>query len=131
MMICFRKYIALSSRLSCGRASFSRVGTVCRSSVSACNQRRRLLSLIKTQGENYSKPNSTKSRTINEISETESDSEAGTNMKTEDTPTEKSDVREAYPEIEPFDSGFLQVSDLHQIYYEQSGKADGKPVLFL
>ncbi|KAK2175393.1 hypothetical protein NP493_732g02011 [Ridgeia piscesae] len=52
-------------------------------------------------------------------------------MKTEDTPTEKSDVREAYPEIEPFDSGFLQVSDLHQIYYEQSGKADGKPVLFL
>ena len=39
--------------------------------------------------------------------------------------------RSLYPEIEPFDSGFLQVSDLHTLYYEQSGNPDGKPVVFL
>lgn len=36
-----------------------------------------------------------------------------------------------YPEIEPYQSGMLQVSDLHSIYYEQSGNPDGKPVVFL
>ncbi|WP_306581896.1 prolyl aminopeptidase [Dokdonella sp.] len=36
-----------------------------------------------------------------------------------------------YPEIEPFDSGFLSVSPLHRVYYEQCGKPDGKPVVFL
>ena len=36
-----------------------------------------------------------------------------------------------YPSIEPFSSGLLQVSDLHQIYYEQSGNPNGKPVLFI
>ena len=41
------------------------------------------------------------------------------------------DLTELYPEIEPFDSGHLKVSDIHQIYYEQSGKKDGKPVIFL
>ncbi|MEW5833662.1 MAG: prolyl aminopeptidase [Pseudomonadota bacterium] len=39
--------------------------------------------------------------------------------------------RSLYPEIEPFDSGFLKVSDLHTLYYEQSGNPDGKPVVFL
>jgi proline iminopeptidase len=39
--------------------------------------------------------------------------------------------RQLYPEIEPFDSGFLKVSDLHTVYYEQSGNPDGKPVVFL
>lgn len=41
------------------------------------------------------------------------------------------DRRSLYPEIEPFDSGMLQVSDLHSIYYEQCGNPAGKPVVFL
>ncbi|EDV27170.1 uncharacterized protein TRIADDRAFT_22406 [Trichoplax adhaerens] len=36
-----------------------------------------------------------------------------------------------YPDIEPYDSGFLKVSDLHTIYYEQCGNASGNPVMFL
>jgi len=39
--------------------------------------------------------------------------------------------RGLYPEISPFDTGFLQVSPLHKLYYEQSGNPDGKPVVFL
>ncbi len=39
--------------------------------------------------------------------------------------------RSFYPEIEPFDSGMLKVSDLHTIYYEQSGNPNGKPVVFV
>ncbi|MHB1273112.1 MAG: prolyl aminopeptidase [Rhodanobacter sp.] len=40
-------------------------------------------------------------------------------------------LRSLYPEIEPFDSGFLVVSALHTLYYEQSGNPHGKPVVFL
>lgn len=36
-----------------------------------------------------------------------------------------------YPPIEPFTTGFLKVSDAHNIYYEVSGNRDGKPVVFL
>ncbi|MFM8479918.1 MAG: prolyl aminopeptidase [Gammaproteobacteria bacterium] len=39
--------------------------------------------------------------------------------------------RELYPAIEPNRSGWLRVSDLHEIYWEESGNADGKPVVFL
>ncbi len=39
--------------------------------------------------------------------------------------------RTLYPEIEPFDTGMLKVSELHTLYYEQSGNANGKPVVFL
>ena len=39
--------------------------------------------------------------------------------------------RVLYPDIEPYDSGFLQVSPLHRIYYEQCGNPAGKPVVFL
>ncbi len=39
--------------------------------------------------------------------------------------------RGLYPEIEAFDSGMLKVSELHTLYYEQSGNPDGKPVVFL
>ncbi len=42
-----------------------------------------------------------------------------------------SPLRSLYPEIEPFDQGFLQVSPLHTLYYEQSGNPQGKPVVFL
>ncbi len=40
-------------------------------------------------------------------------------------------MRDFYPEIEPFKTGTLQVSDRHKIYFEQCGNPDGKPVLFL
>jgi pimeloyl-ACP methyl ester carboxylesterase len=37
----------------------------------------------------------------------------------------------AYPAIEPFDAGRLRVSALHKIAYEQCGRPDGKPAVFL
>ncbi|MBD2081209.1 prolyl aminopeptidase [Leptolyngbya sp. FACHB-17] len=40
-------------------------------------------------------------------------------------------MRHLYPAIEPYQSGMLPVSDLHTIYYEQSGNPNGKPVVFL
>ncbi|MFL6331895.1 MAG: prolyl aminopeptidase [Pyrinomonadaceae bacterium] len=40
-------------------------------------------------------------------------------------------MRELYPPIEPYDSGRLQVSPLHNIYYEQCGYPEGQPVVFL
>lgn len=40
-------------------------------------------------------------------------------------------VRPLYPEIEPHRSGWLQVSDLHQLYWEESGNPEGVPVVFL
>ena len=39
--------------------------------------------------------------------------------------------RSLYPDIEPYDSGFLQVSPLHRVYYEQCGNPEGKPAVFL
>jgi len=36
-----------------------------------------------------------------------------------------------YPEIEPFNDGHLRVSELHEIYYEECGNPDGKPVVFV
>ena len=36
-----------------------------------------------------------------------------------------------YPEIEPYNSGKLAVSDVHSIYWEESGNPKGKPVVFL
>ena len=38
---------------------------------------------------------------------------------------------ELYPPIEPYNHGWLQVSDIHEIYYEESGNKDGNPVVFL
>ena len=40
-------------------------------------------------------------------------------------------MRTLYPEIEPYDSGLLKVTDVHQLYYEQCGNPMGKPVVFL
>jgi proline iminopeptidase len=40
-------------------------------------------------------------------------------------------MRELYPAIEPYNSGTLKVSDIHTIYYEESGNPQGKPVVFL
>ena len=38
---------------------------------------------------------------------------------------------ELYPEIQPYETGMLPVSTLHQIYWEQVGKPNGVPVVFL
>lgn len=38
---------------------------------------------------------------------------------------------ELFPEIQPYDSGYLKVSDIHEIYYEQSGNPEGKAIFFL
>jgi proline iminopeptidase len=39
--------------------------------------------------------------------------------------------RTLYPEIEPYKVGRLRVSDVHDLYFEESGNPDGKPVVFL
>ena len=39
--------------------------------------------------------------------------------------------RTLYPEIEPYDSGMIEVGDGHRLYWELSGNPDGKPVVFL
>jgi proline iminopeptidase len=36
-----------------------------------------------------------------------------------------------YPPIEPYRTGTLQVSDVHEIYFEESGNPGGKPAVFL
>ncbi|MDB9311606.1 prolyl aminopeptidase [Spirulina sp. CS-785/01] len=40
-------------------------------------------------------------------------------------------MRELYPPIEPYNEGYLKVSDLHTLYFEESGNPQGKPVIFL
>ncbi|HEV2761972.1 MAG TPA: prolyl aminopeptidase [Pyrinomonadaceae bacterium] len=40
-------------------------------------------------------------------------------------------MRTLYPPIEPYETGRLQVSPVHNLYYEQSGNPDGLPVVFL
>ena len=37
----------------------------------------------------------------------------------------------AYPDIEPYHIGRLQVSEQHDLYFEESGNPDGRPVVFL
>jgi proline iminopeptidase len=39
--------------------------------------------------------------------------------------------RSLYPAITPYESGFLRVSPIHELYWEQSGNPEGKPVVFL
>jgi proline iminopeptidase len=40
-------------------------------------------------------------------------------------------MRDLYPAIEPFKTERLRVSDLHELYLEQSGRPDGEPVVFV
>lgn len=40
-------------------------------------------------------------------------------------------MQELYPIIQPYQTGTLQVSGLHSIYFEQVGNPQGKPVIFL
>jgi len=39
--------------------------------------------------------------------------------------------RELYSEIEPFEEGYLDIGDGHQLYYDVSGNPDGIPAVFL
>jgi proline iminopeptidase len=39
--------------------------------------------------------------------------------------------RTLYPEIQPYDTGMLDVGDGHTLYWELSGNPNGKPVVFL
>jgi proline iminopeptidase len=45
--------------------------------------------------------------------------------------TMKDPVSWLYPPIEPYHTDRLRVSSVHELYFEQSGKPDGKPVVFL
>ena len=40
-------------------------------------------------------------------------------------------LKTLYPPVEPYDSGHIRVSPVHQLYYEQCGTPNGKPVVFL
>ncbi len=40
-------------------------------------------------------------------------------------------LQELYPPIEPYSTGYLDVSSLHSLYFEEVGNPEGKPVLFL
>lgn len=40
-------------------------------------------------------------------------------------------LKSLYNPIEPFDTGRLKVSPVHELYYEQCGNPEGKPVVFL
>jgi proline iminopeptidase len=40
-------------------------------------------------------------------------------------------MRDLYPDLEPFDSGMLDVGDGQLVYYEVSGNPDGKPAVYL
>jgi proline iminopeptidase len=40
-------------------------------------------------------------------------------------------LRTLYPEIEPYRTGRLKVSAIHEIYWEESGNPQGKPVVFV
>lgn len=40
-------------------------------------------------------------------------------------------LREFYPAVEPFETGRLKVSELHELYYEQVGNPHGRPIVFL
>src|SRR6202035_1135585 len=43
----------------------------------------------------------------------------------------KDPVTWLYPSVEPYNTGRLQVSPVHEIYFEESGNPTGRPVIFL
>lgn len=43
----------------------------------------------------------------------------------------ETELRGLYPPIEPFDEGWLRVSDLHEIHFEQCGNPDAPAALFV
>jgi proline iminopeptidase len=51
--------------------------------------------------------------------------------KTAARPKARETLRNLYPDIEPYRTGYLKVSDVHEIYFEESGNPRGKPAVFL
>lgn len=47
------------------------------------------------------------------------------------TVEETTNRRTMYPQIAPFETGFLKVTDVHTIYYELCGNPNGKPAIFV
>ena len=45
--------------------------------------------------------------------------------------TRSQELRVLYPPIKAFRTGFLRVSEVHEIYYEESGNPQGKPAVFV
>ncbi len=41
------------------------------------------------------------------------------------------ELRSVYPEIEPFETGMLDVGDGHQVYWERFGTKGAKPAVFV
>ncbi len=54
-----------------------------------------------------------------------------TNPATDSVATPSARQRVLYPALEARSSGWLRVSPLHEIYWEESGNPSGKPVVFL
>ena len=52
-------------------------------------------------------------------------------VKTKSKPAPARKAGDFYPPINPYNTGFLKVSPIHEIYYEESGNPKGKPVVFL
>ncbi len=44
---------------------------------------------------------------------------------------DKQTTDKLYPQIQPYQTGYLKVSDLHEIFYQLGGNPDGKPVMYL
>ncbi len=40
-------------------------------------------------------------------------------------------MHQQFPDVEPYDSGILDVGDGHEVYWERCGNPDGKPALYL
>jgi proline iminopeptidase len=40
-------------------------------------------------------------------------------------------MRALYPPLQPSHSGWLDVGDGHQVYFEESGNPNGKPCIFV
>lgn len=49
----------------------------------------------------------------------------------EKKPVAKTKLRELYPAVSANKSGFLRVSDVHELYFEESGNPQGIPAVFL
>src|SRR6201996_7001495 len=45
--------------------------------------------------------------------------------------TRSQELRVLYPPVKAFRTGFLRVSEVHEIYYEESGNPQGKPAVFV
>ncbi len=47
------------------------------------------------------------------------------------SPSRSAKLRQLYPPIKPHRSGYLRVSAVHELYFEESGNPRGKPAVFL